>query len=257
MLGEMPLTRFKECWPFTTESLPELPSNLNIVTLTLTLWPINSGVLTSLLLSHLSSSLADSLPSLNLLYHSKTDAQFMQDGRKAVWSISYISVLFFPSLKQNFIAYHSFKLSSCPDCIFEIHQLWQSSFSRLYSNCCCRCSFEPEIIKIGQSSHKMYSNNILNCKESTTILNACTKKDWKLMKAPHIYIYIYIYISSIMMITQIPLTLFPIHLYHLPGSLDGIQCLLRTVVSLCWLDNTDVSIYRSPKWNIAYDFISA
>ena len=24
------------------------------------------------------------MPSLNLLYHSKTDAQFMQDGRKAV-----------------------------------------------------------------------------------------------------------------------------------------------------------------------------
>ena len=40
----------------------------------------------------------------------------MQDGRKAVWSIPYISVAFFPSLKQNFIA------------------------------------FEPEIIKIGQSS---------------------------------------------------------------------------------------------------------
>ena len=32
----------------------------------------------------------------------------------------------FPSLKQNFIACRSSKLSSCPDCIFEIHQLWQS-----------------------------------------------------------------------------------------------------------------------------------
>ena len=68
----------------------------------------------------------------------------------------------FPSLKHNFIAYRSSKVSSRPDCIFEIHQLWQSGFSRVYSNCCCRCSFEPEIIKIGQSSHKMYSNNILN-----------------------------------------------------------------------------------------------
>ena len=30
----------------------------------------------------------------------------MQDGRKAVWSIPYISVaFFFPSLEQNFIAY--------------------------------------------------------------------------------------------------------------------------------------------------------
>ena len=46
----------------------------------------------------------------------------MQDGRKAVWSIPYVSVAFFPSLKQNFIAYNSSKVSSRPDCIFEIHQ---------------------------------------------------------------------------------------------------------------------------------------
>ena len=32
----------------------------------------------------------------------------------------------FPSLKQNFIAYRSSKLS---DFIFEIHQQWQSGFS--------------------------------------------------------------------------------------------------------------------------------
>ena len=95
----------------------------------------------------------------------------MQAGRKAVWSIPYVSVAsFFPSLKQNFIAYRSSKVS---DCIFEIHQLWQSGFSRVYSNCCCSCSFEPEIIKIGLSSHKMYSNNVLNFQESTTILIAC------------------------------------------------------------------------------------
>ena len=68
--------------------------------LTLTLWLINSGVLTSLLLPHLSSSLTDSLPSLNLLCHAKTDARFMQDGRKAVWSIPYVSLAFFPSLKR-------------------------------------------------------------------------------------------------------------------------------------------------------------
>ena len=79
---------------------------------------------------------------------------------------------FFPSLKQNFIAYRSSKVS---DCIFEIHQLWQSDFSRVYLNCCCRYSFEAEIMKIGQSSHKIYSNKILNFHESTTILNACTK----------------------------------------------------------------------------------
>ena len=50
---------------------------------------------------------------------------------------------------------------------------------RVYSNCYCSCSFEAEIIKIGQSSYKIYSNNILNFQESTTILNACTKKVWK------------------------------------------------------------------------------
>ena len=53
----------------------------------------------------------------------------------------------FPSLKQNFIAYRSSKVSSHPDCIFEIHQLWQSGFSRGYSNCCCSCWFEREITK--------------------------------------------------------------------------------------------------------------
>ena len=79
----------------------------------------------------------------------------MQDAPKAVWSIPYVSVAFFPSLKHNFIAYRSFKDS---DCIFEIPQLWQSGFSKVYSNCCCSCSFEAEIIKIGQSSHKMYNN---------------------------------------------------------------------------------------------------
>ena len=150
------------------------------MTLTLTLWPINSDVLTSLLLPHLSSFLTDSLPSLNLLCHSKTHARFMQDGRKAVWSIPHVSVAsFFPSLKQNFIAYRSSKVSSRPDCIFEIHQLWQSGFCRVYSNRCCSYSFELEIIKIGQSSHKMYSNNIVHFQESTTILNACTTKVWK------------------------------------------------------------------------------
>ena len=112
----------------------------------------------------------------------------MQDAPKAVWSIPYISVAFFPSLKQNFIAYCSSKVSSRPDCIFEIHQLWQLGFSRVYSNSCYRCSFEAEIIKIGQSSHKMYSNNIVNFQESMTILNVHTKKFGNLLYAPRTYI---------------------------------------------------------------------
>ena len=178
VLLEMPLTRFEECWPLPTESLPELPSNLNIVTLTLslTLWPINSRVLTSLLLPLSLLSLTDPLPSLNLLCHSKTDARFMQDGPNQSEAFHTFLWAFFPSLKQSFIAYCSSKVSSRPDCIFEIHQLWQSG--------CCSCSFEPKIIKIGQSFHKMYSNNILNFPESTLILNACTKKVGKLMECP-------------------------------------------------------------------------
>ena len=96
------------------------------------------------------------------------------------------SGIFFPSLKHNFIAYRSSKVSWRSDCIFEIHQLWQSGFSRVYSKSCCSCWFEAEIIKIGLSSHKVYSNNRVNFQESTTILNACTKKSGNLLKEPRI-----------------------------------------------------------------------
>ena len=77
-----------------------------------------------------------------------------------------------PLKKLNFIAYHS----SRPVCIFKIHQQWQIGFSRVYSNSFSSCSFELEIIKIGQSSYKMYSNDILNFQDSTAILDPCTKK---------------------------------------------------------------------------------
>ena len=56
----------------------------------------------------------------------------------------------------------------------------------MHSNCCCGCSFEPEIINMGQSSQKMYDNSILNFQESTTILNAHTKKSGNLSYAPRI-----------------------------------------------------------------------
>ena len=94
----------------------------------------------------------------------------MQDGRKEVLSIPYVSMAFFPSLKQNFITYRSSKVSSRPDCIFEIH---------LNLNLNLNLN-----LKIGQSSRKMYSNNILDFQEYTTILNACTKKSGNLLKAP-------------------------------------------------------------------------
>ena len=119
----------------------------------------------------------------------------------AVWSVPYVSVALFPSFKQNIIAYHSFKVS---DCIFENHQLWQSGFCRVYSNSYCSCSFEAEIIKIGKSSHKVYSNNIMKFHESTKISNACKKTSGNLLKAPRIYIYIYIYIYCDGKLTKIP-----------------------------------------------------
>ena len=74
----------------------------------------------------------------------------MQDGRKAVWSIPYVSLVFFPSLKQNFIAYH---YSSRPDCIFEIHQQWQSGFSRVYLLYFDLQSGQHAIPKIAEVTH--------------------------------------------------------------------------------------------------------
>ena len=53
---------------------------------------------------------------------------------------------------------------------------------RVYSNSCCSCSFEPEIIKISQSSHKMYSNNILNFWRVYDNFKCLSKKVWKLIE---------------------------------------------------------------------------
>ena len=81
----------------------------------------------------------------------------------------------FFQVENNLIAYRSSKIYSRSDYIFEIHELCQSGFSRVYYNSCSSSSFEPEIIKIGQSSYNTYSNNVLNFQESIPILNACTK----------------------------------------------------------------------------------
>ena len=75
----------------------------------------------------------------------------------------------------------------------------------MYSYSCCSCSFEPEIIKIGQSSH-----NILNFQESTTILNACTKKSRNLLNTPRISV-------SLLLI--------------LPISNEKFRCLLEALIN--------------------------
>ena len=139
------------------------------------IWPINSGVLTSLLLPHHSLNPWISYATQKLMLDLCKMLQKQSEAfHKFLW------YFFFSSLKHNFIEYRSSKVSAPPDCIFETHL----GFSRVYSNCCCSCWFKPEIIKIGQSSHKMYSNNIVNFQVSTTILNACTKKSGNLLKHP-------------------------------------------------------------------------
>ena len=107
------LSRWKYHWPdLKIVGLFQQNSFLNSLKKPLkTLLSINAGVFTSLLIPHLSSSLTDYLPSLNLLCHSKTDARFMQDAPNAVWSIPFVSVAFFPSLNHHFIAYRSSKVS--------------------------------------------------------------------------------------------------------------------------------------------------
>ena len=65
----------------------------------------------------------------------------------------------------------------------------------MYSNSCCSCSFKPEIKKLGQSSHKLYSNKILNFQESMTILDVHRKKVWELIVCTsYVYWYVYIYV---------------------------------------------------------------
>ena len=62
----------------------------------------------------------------------------MQDGPKVVWNIPYVSVALFPSLKQNFIAYHS---SNVSDCIFELYQFLKPCPTECESF--FNCSTEP------------------------------------------------------------------------------------------------------------------
>ena len=91
----------------------------------------------------------------------------------------------FSKFKTEFYGIFSSKVSSRPYCIFEIHQLWQSGFSRVYSNSFCSCSFKLGIRKIGQSSHKMYSND---SKLSRVYDNfkCLYKKSGKILNAPRI-----------------------------------------------------------------------
>ena len=71
------------------------------------IWPINSGVLTSY--SSHTSHYPSETPCLPWISYAtqKLMLDSCKMNRKAVWSLPYVSVAFFPSLKQNFIAYCS------------------------------------------------------------------------------------------------------------------------------------------------------
>ena len=98
----------------------------------------------------------------------------MHDAPKAVWSIPYVSVIFFQV--WNIILLH-IVLLKCPP--VQIAFLKFTSYdNQAFVGCipiAAVAFFEAEIIKICRSSHKMYSNNIVNFQESTTILNVYTK----------------------------------------------------------------------------------
>ena len=81
------------CW---THLKPQ-QSNSNPNRLANRLWCIDFLTrLTPLIIPH-------RLPALNLICKSKTDARFMQDAPKAVWSIPYVSVTFFVKFKTDFL----------------------------------------------------------------------------------------------------------------------------------------------------------
>ena len=151
-----PLTRFEDSDAISSWTpLKPHHSNPNSYPLANQLWSID--FLTPpwpLIIPHRLPAFLESLMPLNdwCSIHERWSKSSLKHSIRFCGSI-------FSKFKNNFIPYRSSKVS---DCIFEIHQLLQSVFSWVYSNCCCSCSFEPEMIKIAQSSHKMYINNIVN-----------------------------------------------------------------------------------------------
>ena len=91
----------------------------HVTIVTLTHWPINSGVLTSLLLPHL--IIPHRLPAfLESLMPLKNWCSIHARCFKSSLKHSVCFCGIFSKFKTEFIAYHSSEVS---DCIFEIHQL--------------------------------------------------------------------------------------------------------------------------------------
>ena len=95
----MPLNKFEECWPLPTESLPELPKNLNIV------------------------FLVDCLSSGNPVHVDHASAVKKRDHQKFVGGFALSDLL--GSGRASKLPLGTLSLSrssSRPDSIFEIHQ---------------------------------------------------------------------------------------------------------------------------------------
>ena len=78
----------------------------------------------------------------------------------------------------------------------------------------------------------MYSNNILNVQESSTILNACTKKKvWKLIEGTtYTYTYIYIYIIVRWVVSTFGKSLFKVGTSIFRGAVILRSCITRELV---------------------------
>ena len=75
---------------------------------------------------------------------------------------------FFPSLKQ----FYCISFFLIPDCILKFTSCDNQALVECIPIPAVAVPFEPEIIKIGQSSHIMCSNNIVNFQVSVPIVNA-------------------------------------------------------------------------------------
>ena len=109
----MPLTRFEECWPLPTESLPEIPYNLNIVfhCWLSVQWEPSTCRSCQCCQKKGSSKVCGWICSVWPSW--VWERQLASTGNSVSWSLCHSSrssfnrMAFFPSLKQKFIAYRS------------------------------------------------------------------------------------------------------------------------------------------------------
>ena len=111
----------------------------------------------------------------------------MPDSPKAVWSIPYVSVAFFPSLKHNFIAYRSSKvyhISVVFTVILLVLYATSSKIKILFTNIRRK---EQNIL--GQSRQRIFRNSFKNKKNATlsarrVVISKVTSTVFRLFSKP-------------------------------------------------------------------------